>query len=64
VIRNKHEGPGVLPGRYVGEAIPISGKSHILDVIDVLIIKRKAPASDSDRTMPLRSQPHRRSRCR
>jgi hypothetical protein len=23
VIRNKHEGPGVVPGRYVGEAIPI-----------------------------------------
>ena len=23
VIRNKHEGPGVLPGRYAGEAIPI-----------------------------------------
>ena len=24
VMRNKYEGPGVLPGRYAGEAIPIS----------------------------------------
>ena len=24
MIRNTHEGPGVLPGRYAGEAIPIS----------------------------------------